>query len=145
MELRTDYDFSDLLEASWCGATDVLKKVEEFGYEDEFMDWLEESFSSWEEVPTLTEVNDFLWFENDAENWLVEQVGSKDISDCTYDDIIDFCKAFYKSYSVIQSEDETEVESFFSNNNNFSTLSEVVEAMQDYGFNDWEEFKADYK
>lgn len=141
MLIVNDYDFDDLYEASWSEATSFLDKVSKFGYEDEFMDWLEECFSSYEEPPTLTNINDFLWHDDDAENWLEELVGSDSPND--YYKIIDFCKAFYKDYKVIQTEDEDEVETFL--NDNFDTISEAVEAMQDYSINDWEDFKADYE
>ena len=138
-----DMDFNDLYENSWGEATSFLDKVSKFGYEDEFMDWLEECFSGYDESPTLTVVNDFLWHDEQPENWLEELVGSDSPND--YYKIIDFCKAFYKSYSVIQAEEEEEeeVETFL--NDHFSTISEAVEAMQDYSIHDWKDFKADYE
>lgn len=141
MFIQTDMDFNDLYEASWGEATTFLDKVSKFGYEDEFMEWLEECFSDYEETPWLTTINDFLWHDTMAENWLEELVGSDSPND--YYKIIDFCKAFYKDYKVIQAEDEDEVETFL--NDNFDTISEAVEAMQDYSINDWEDFKVDYK
>ena len=141
MFIQTDMDFNDLYENSWSEATSFLDKVSKFGYEDEFMEWLEECFSGSEEVPWLTAINDFLWHDTMAEDWLEELVGSDSPND--YYKIIDFCKAFYKSYSVIQAEDEDEVETFLDDH--FSTISEAVEAMQDYSINDWEDFKADYE
>lgn len=141
MEVKMDMDFNDLYENSWGEATSFLDKVSKFGYEDEFMDWLEECFSGYDESPTLTVVNDFLWHDEQPENWLEELVGSDSPND--YYKIIDFCKAFYKSYSVIQAEEEEEVETFL--NDHFSTISEAVEAMQDYSIHDWKDFKADYE
>lgn len=141
MEIQNDYNFSDLYEAVWGNAEDLLKKVNEFGYEDEFMAWLEESFSAYEDVPTLTEVNDYLSYDEDGEKWLEELVGGDSPDD--YNKIIDFCKAFYKPYSLIQSEDEEDVETFLVNH--FATISDAVDAMEGYSINDWEDFKADYE
>ena len=141
MEVVFDMDFSDLYEAVWGNATETLDKVSKFGLEDELMERLDELFASSGETPTMTEVNDYLSYDEDTENWLEELVGSDSPND--YYKIIDFCNAFYKSYSVIQAEDEDEVETFL--NDHFGTISEAVEAMQDYSIHDWGDFKADYK
>ena len=137
-EVKMELDFSDLKNQCWCEAVDFLEKVEDLGYEDELMNYLEECFC-YEDIPSITTINDYLRFE--ADEWLEEQVGSDSPND--YYKIIDFCKAFYKSYSVIQAENEEEVETFL--NDHFDTISEAVEAMQDYSIHDWEKFKADYE
>lgn len=62
MEIKKDYDFNDLKENSWSGAVDTLETIEENEKEEELMTLLENTF---EDVPTETEVNDFLWFEDD--------------------------------------------------------------------------------
>ena len=60
--------FEELKENSWSGAIDTLNRIEELGLEDEFMAVLEEYFDNIEEIPTETEVNDFIWFETDTIN-----------------------------------------------------------------------------
>lgn len=62
MEIKKDYNFDDLKENSWSGAIDTLKTIEENEKEEELMQLLELTF---ENVPTETEVNDFLWFDDD--------------------------------------------------------------------------------
>lgn len=62
MEIKKDYNFNELKENSWSGAIYTLKTIEENEKEGEFMELLESVF---ENVPTETEVNDFLWFDND--------------------------------------------------------------------------------
>lgn len=62
MEIKKDYDFNDLKKNSWSGAIDTLETIEENEKEEELMTLLENTF---EDVPTETEVNDFLWFEDD--------------------------------------------------------------------------------
>lgn len=63
MEIKNDYGFEDLRDNCWSGAVDTLDRVEEEGKEEELMDLLEEVFEG--DIPTLTEVNDYLRFEDD--------------------------------------------------------------------------------
>ena len=53
----------------WSGAINTLKTIEENEKEEELMTLLENTF---EDVPTETEVNDFLWFDDD---FIFEQLG----------------------------------------------------------------------
>lgn len=69
MEIKKDYDFEDLKRNSWSGAINTLEKIEENEKEEELMQLLEYTF---EDVPTETEVNDFLWFDDD---FIFEQLG----------------------------------------------------------------------
>lgn len=62
MEIKKDYNFDDLKENSWSGAINTLETIEENGKEEELMLLLDNIF---EDVPTETEVNDFLWFDDD--------------------------------------------------------------------------------
>lgn len=62
MEIKKDYNFNELKENSWSGAIYTLKTIEENEKEGELMELLGDVF---ENVPTETEVNDFLWFDND--------------------------------------------------------------------------------
>lgn len=63
MMIKKDYDFEELLYVTWSGAEETLEKVSEHEMEDELMDLLEESFFG--SAPTLTQVNDFLRFEQE--------------------------------------------------------------------------------
>lgn len=64
MYIKQDMDFNDLMDNCWSGAIDTLKTIEEHDKEDELMAHLEEIFESYfDNVPTMTEVNDYLWFE----------------------------------------------------------------------------------
>ena len=57
----------------WSGALDRLKEIKENGLEDEFMDFLQIMFFySEEEIPTMTELNDFIWFECDE--WIEKNI-----------------------------------------------------------------------
>ena len=70
IEVKIEYDFQNLLDKSWSGAIDTLKTIEEEGKEEELMELLNEIFL--DKIPTDTEINDLLWFEDD---WLFEQLG----------------------------------------------------------------------
>ena len=63
MYIKQDMDFNDLMENCWSGAVDTLKTIEEHDKEDELMAHLEEQWL--DETPTMTEVNDYLWFEDE--------------------------------------------------------------------------------
>ena len=64
MEIKKDCSFSELQEMCWSGAVDTLNTISKHDKEDEFMQYLEEVF--YDDIPTKTEVNDFIWFEDDA-------------------------------------------------------------------------------
>lgn len=72
MEIKKDYNFNELKENSWSGAIDTLKTIEENEKEGELMELLGNVF---ENVPTETEVNDFLWFDDD---FIFEELGIKE-------------------------------------------------------------------
>ena len=64
MEIKRDYGFNELQETCWSGAVDTLNTISKHDKEDEFMQYLEEVF--YDDIPTDTEVNDFLWFNDDG-------------------------------------------------------------------------------
>ena len=67
MYIKKDFGFNDLTENCWSGAIDTLKTVEEHGKEDELMAHLAEIFETdFDNIPTITEVNDYLLFEPDT-------------------------------------------------------------------------------
>lgn len=76
MYIKNDMDFNDLMNNCWSGALDTLKKVEEKGKQDELIQHLEEVFETYfDKIPTMTAVNDYLWF--DWEN-IFEYLGISD-------------------------------------------------------------------
>ncbi len=62
MFVKKEISFEDLKEICYAGALQNLKEIEEKGKENELMQLLHEVF--FDEIPTETELNDFLWFEN---------------------------------------------------------------------------------
>ena len=66
MYIKQDMDFNDLMSNCWSGAIDTLKTIEEHDKEDEFMEHLESIMSEdIGNIPTMTEINDYLWFDSD--------------------------------------------------------------------------------
>ena len=61
MYIKQEIGFEDLRNICWCGAIDTLNTIEENGKEEELIYLLEDVFC--DEIPTDTEVNDFLWFD----------------------------------------------------------------------------------
>ena len=71
MEIRKEInDFYALADMVWSGAMDTIADIQNANKEDEFMNFLEMEFC--DEVPTDTEVNDFIWFERD---YIYENIG----------------------------------------------------------------------
>lgn len=60
-----DYDFDELMYHCWSGAIDTLKEIEKHGKEEEFMNYLDSIFYDYDEEIELTELNDFIWFEDE--------------------------------------------------------------------------------
>lgn len=73
MRVCKDVDFSDLIRKCWSGAIETLETIQDHDKEDALMQLLEEYF--WGDVPTLTEVNDLLWFDDE---WIFETLGISD-------------------------------------------------------------------
>ena len=70
MLVKREYGFNELYENSWNGAIDTLKVIIEHGLENELMYHLEEIF--YENIPTATELNDYLWFDSE---YIYESLG----------------------------------------------------------------------
>ena len=71
MEIRKEINgFYELADMVWSGAVDTIVDIQNANKENEFMDFLEMVFC--DEVPTDTEVNDFIWFERE---YIYENIG----------------------------------------------------------------------
>ena len=83
MEVKIDINsFSDLERLCWSGAQDTLAEIREAGKEDKLMEALEMIFADGE-TPTLTQVNDTLWFIDD-DSFLKEYLGLDSDDDREY-------------------------------------------------------------
>lgn len=80
MYVKTEVEgFGWLLDHCWSGAVDTLNVIYEKDKEEDFMDYLEEMFfESSYEIPTMTELNDFLWFDDQT---IFEDLGIEEIEE----------------------------------------------------------------
>ena len=64
MEIRKEINsFHELADMVWSGAVDTIADIQNANKEEELMNFLEAVFC--DEVPTATEVNDFIWHDRD--------------------------------------------------------------------------------
>lgn len=76
LEVKQEMSFEDLKNNCWSGATDTLEAIEKAGLEDVLMDYLAQIFC--EETPTISEVNDVLWFDECINNEFINEHKSLD-------------------------------------------------------------------
>ena len=94
MYIKNDMDFNDLMDNCWSGAIDTLRTIEENDKGEELMAHLEEIFETYfDNVPTMTAVNDYLWFEPEA---IFEALGISEDGEEEEEEEIDF--AFYNDF-----------------------------------------------
>jgi hypothetical protein len=74
LEVKMEMNFEDLKNNCWSGALDRIKEIEEKGLEDVLMSYLEDIF--YDSTPTMTEINDWLWF--DADDWILRNTEVED-------------------------------------------------------------------
>ena len=85
MEIRKEInDFYALADMVWSGAVDTIADIQNANKEDEFMNFLEAVFC--DEVPTDTEVNDFIWHDRD---YIYENLGLTENGELPWNDSID--------------------------------------------------------
>lgn len=63
MEIRVEITSWNLKDMTWSGGRETVEDVENAGKLDELMEYMEEVF--WNETPTMDDVNNWLWFEDD--------------------------------------------------------------------------------
>ena len=61
IQVKLELGFNDLMSQCWSGAVDTLNRIYDNNMEDAFMNLLNEIF----ETPTMTDINDYLWFQPD--------------------------------------------------------------------------------
>ena len=85
MEIRKEInDFYELADMVWSGAVDTIADIQNANKETEFMNFLEAVFC--DEVPTDTEVNDFIWHDRD---YIYENLGLTENGELPWNDSID--------------------------------------------------------
>lgn len=128
MEIRKEINgFYELADMVWSGAVDTIADIQNANKENEFMSFLEMVFC--EDVPTDTNVNDFIWFERE---YIYENIG------LTEDGKLPEDKAETLNESIESLENEEEFEDFCNNcdtcifNDICSTLNDCKALFEDY-------------
>lgn len=67
--------FDELYDLCWSGAISRLNEIRDLNLEDEFMEYLSDMLSYSKDL-TLTNINDFIWFE--ADEWIEEHKGGEE-------------------------------------------------------------------
>lgn len=76
MYVKTEVDYCYLEGHCWGGAAYVIRVIIEHKKVDELLELLDEVFC--DDMPTDTELNDYLWFESDS---IFEYLGIEESSD----------------------------------------------------------------
>lgn len=112
--------FDELYDTSWSGAIQTLDTVREHDAEDTLMDYLETVFADNSELPTRTEINDFLWFideedlneligvEDDEDDEDLEESKKVDEANKTLEPVFDRRSSFYKKAQVDTGDNDDE-------------------------------------
>lgn len=101
MEIRKEINgFYELADMVWSGAVDTIADIQNTNKENEFMDFLEMVFC--DDVPTDTNVNDFIWFERD---YIYENIGLTENGNLPEDEMKE---TLNESIESLENEDEFE-------------------------------------
>lgn len=101
MYIKQDFGFNDLINNCWSGALDTLKTIEEHGKGEELMAHLEEIFESYvDNVPTMTEINDYLWFEDE---FILECLGISESEEEEEEDDLEESEIDFSKYADFNS------------------------------------------
>ena len=101
MEIKKEINgFYELADMVWSGAVDTIVDIQNANKENEFMDFLEMVFC--DDVPTDTEVNDFIWFERD---YIYENIGLTENGNLPEDEMEE---ALNESIESLENEEEFE-------------------------------------
>lgn len=108
MEIRREINgFYELADMVWSGAVDTIVDIQNANKENEFMNFLEMMFC--DDVPTDTEVNDFIWFERD---YIYENIGLTRNGELPEDEMAEDEMAEILNESIESLENEEEFEDF---------------------------------
>ena len=131
MEIKKEINgFYELADMVWSGAVDTIADIQNTNKENEFMDFLEMIFMDREEIPTDTEVNDFIWFERD---YIYENIGLTENGNLPEDEMEETLNE-----SIESLENEEEFEDFCNDcdtcicNDICSTVDDCKALFEDY-------------
>lgn len=129
MEIRKEInEFYELADMVWSGAVDTIADIQNANKENEFMDFLEMIFC--DDVPTDTEVNDFIWFERE---YIYENIGLTENGNLPEDEMEETLNESIESLEL-----EDDFEDFCNDcdtcicNNICSTIDDCKALFEDY-------------
>ena len=143
IELEGYNGFDTLLENSWSGAVDRLETIKQYHMEEELLDHLDMIFDDCSELPTDTQVNDYLWMEFDAENFVAENISFNTLDDL--DELEDYAKNLYFSEAQAtitearQQNKEEKLWEYLQDGFDMRNLLEVMEELAELDLDDLEE------
>lgn len=143
VELEGYNGFEELYKNSWSGAIDRLDTIKQYHMEEELMEHLDMVFECYEELPTNVQVNDYLRFEFDAENFVAENIAYNTIEDL--DELENYAKNLYfdKAQSTItearQQNKEEKLWEYLQDNFDMRNLLEVMEELEEFDFDELED------
>lgn len=143
VELEGYNGFEELYKNSWSGAIDRLDVIRHYHMEEELMEHLDMVFECCGELPTDTQVNDYLWMEFDAENFVAENTSFNTLEDL--DELEDYAKNLYFSDAqstiteVRQQNKEEKLWEYLQYGFDMRNLLEVMEELADFDFDNLEE------
>ena len=143
VELEGYNGFEELYKNSWSGAIDRLDVIKEYHMEEELMTLLDVIFDGCDGIPTDVQVNDYLWFEFDAEQFVAENISFNTLEDL--DELEDYAKNLYFSdaQSTItearQQDKEEKLWEYLKDGFDMRDLSEVMEELANFDFDNLEE------
>lgn len=129
MEIRKEINgFNELADMVWSGAVDTIADIQNANKENEFMNFLEMVFC--DNVPTDTEVNDFIWFERE---YIYENIGLTEDGELPEDEMEETLNESIESLEL-----EDDFEDFCNDcdtcicNNICSTVDDCKALFEDY-------------
>lgn len=143
IELEGYNGFEELYKNSWSGAIDRLDTIKQYHMEEEFMEHLDMVFDGCDELPTDTQVNDYIWMELDAEQFVAENISFNTLEDL--DELEDYAKNLYfsEAQSTItearQQNKEEKLWEYLQDNFDMRNLLEVMEELEEFDFDELEE------
>ena len=143
VELEGYNGFEELYKNSWSGAIDRFDTIRHYHMEDEFMEHLDMIFDGCDGFPTDTEVNDYLAYEFDAEQFVAENTSFNTLEDL--DELEDYAKNLYFSEAqstiteVRQQNKEEKLWEYLQYGFDMRNLLEVMEELTDFDFDNLEE------
>lgn len=143
VELEGYNGFEELYKNSWSGAIDRLDTIKQYHMEEEFMEHLDMVFDGYSELPSDTQVNDYIWMEFDAEQFVAENISFNTLEDL--DELEDYAKNLYFSEAqstiteVRQQDKEEKLWEYLQYNFDMRNLLEVMEELADFDFEELED------